>query len=166
MGYNIQYFNEGHCNLVLKPLEHSCLPDLLYDSQNQKFKYEGNCEVKVLGRNINEVYIFSNSVVYPYVGFEHRIHITCNNFESFLLLEKATFKISLSNANRCKFASDSYLFTLHQHENSLDRKLHQLINPHINVFTKYAETLEEIENLGLQRNSSRDLTELELEITD
>jgi hypothetical protein len=58
------------------------------------------------------------------------------------------------------------MFILHQHENSIDRKLHQLIKTQIDIFGKYSETLEDLENFGIQGNSSKDLSDLELEIKD
>ena len=106
-------FNKDSSKLVLKPIAQSCLPNLLYASQNQTFKYGGNCNVKVLGRNINEAYIYSKSVTFLYVGFDHKIHITCNNFESLLQLDKGSFRIPLTDAYSYGFASETYLFTLH-----------------------------------------------------
>ena len=81
-------------------------------------------------------------------------------------MERGTYKISLTEAYSCKFVSDSYTFILHQHENLLDLNSHQMINTHINVFSKYADTLETVETLGLQSNNSRNLNELEAEIKD
>ena len=110
--------------------------------------------------------MISNSLVYLYTGLGHRMHVTCNDYESDVLMEEGIYKIYLSSASYCHFSSKSYLFTIHQHENGIDKKIHQLAKTHIDIFGKYSETLEEIENLGFQGNNSKDLSDLEMEIKE
>ena len=65
------------------------------------------------------------------------------------------------NAN---FEATLTFFTLHQHVNSFDRNINQMISPNISSFNKYSKTLEESVTLGFHTNNSRDLKELQQEL--
>ena len=56
--------NDLKCNLVLKQIDHSCLPVLLYAASSPNYTGEGNHNVKGLGKN----YIFRSGRVYSGLG--------------------------------------------------------------------------------------------------
>ena len=155
-------FNDFNCNLVMTQPDQQCLPNLFYAKHLNDFKW--NCQTKVLGQVVNEVFVISNSMALLYVGKKHKLKAVCNNFVFETYLSKGVFKLTLLDASQCKFRSDSYLFMLHQHVESFDRNLNQIISPNISSFNKYSKTLEESVTLGLHTNNSRDLKELQQEL--
>ena len=71
------------------------------------------------------------------------------------MIKRGVFKFTLSNANQCTFASDAYFFTLHRHENILDRKLEQPIQTYVNNFNVAAEKLAEAVETGNDKTWSK-----------
>ena len=122
------------------------------------------CKLQVLGEKSTEVTLISNTCSTIYSGFEHNVFAKCNNFEAERILRPGVTKVTLLNANKCTFQSNFYLFTLSGHENAKDTLYHQNIPQIIKDFSNYSIGLDVLEDMGLSRNFTKDLNDIQNEI--
>ena len=158
-----KYVNND-CKLVLKPYGQTCLSNLFYSKHDYSDNIEHLCDVKVLGREITEAFIITDSMALVHTNGNLKLQITCNNYESERILGSGMNRINLLPNERCYFNSSKFSFFLHNHELNIDEFNYQLSNESINAFSQFASTLDEIEIKGIDRNDTNDFKKLREEM--